>query len=100
MRQILQIFEKIFGEGANEVFFNGKRAEGCSVIIVGSVWSYQMEALIEAINEEMPDKFEKKLREWRVRKATPDTIVNKEVPEDVRDDCYEVRLIFEGYYRR
>lgn len=96
--RILQTITKVFGENAENVYFNGFRAEGCSVIIVGSVWSYQIEKLIQVLNEDMGDKFEHLLGEWRVRKASQSTIVNKAVPEDVRDDCYEVRLIFNGFY--
>lgn len=98
-QRILKVFEKVFGENANEVFFNGFRAEGCSIIIIGEVWSYMVEKLIEVINEDLADKFDSPLAEWRVRKGTPLTIVNKEVPEDLRDDCYEVRLICKGHYR-
>lgn len=100
MEQILQIFKKVFGENANEVFFNGTRAEGCSLIFVGDVWSYQVEKLINVLNQTMSDKFGRYFGEWRVRKATQGTIVNKEVPKDVLNDCYEVRLIFMNYYRR
>ena len=100
LEQINQVFARVFGKDlAKEIWFNGHRAEGCSLIIVDSVWSYQMAALMAALNE-VPGLFELPFGEWRVRKATPNYIVNQNVPRDVRDNCYEVRLIFKDFYHR
>lgn len=97
LAQINQAFIKVFGKDlAKEVWFNGRRAEGCSLIIVDSVWSYQMDALMKALNE-VPGLFELPFGEWRVRKARLNYIVNQNVPRDVRDNCYEVRLIFKDF---
>ena len=95
--RILQVFNQVFGETAIDVFFNGWRAEGLSVLITNSVWSYQIEELVQALNQALPE-LEYPLDEWRVRKATANAIVNKEVPEEDKDDCYEVRLIYKGTY--
>lgn len=100
LKQINQVIVEALGEDrANEVWFNGTRAEGCSIIVEGSVWSYQIEALMAAFNR-VSGLFEKELGEWRVRKAAPNFIANQEVPEHVRNDCYEVRMIFKNYYTR
>ena len=96
--RILQVFNQVFGETGIDVFFNGWRAEGCSVIVTDSVWSHQIEKLIQALNLALPE-LKYPLDEWRVRKATANAIVSKEVPEDIKDDCYEVRLIYKGTYR-
>ena len=69
LKQINQVIVEALGEDrANEVWFNGTRAEGCSIIVEGSVWSYQIEALMAAFNR-VSGLFEKELGEWRVRKA-------------------------------
>lgn len=99
-KRMEQVIEKVFGENANQVFLNGLRAEGCSIIVADSVWSHQIEKLIEVLNAEMGDELVRPLDEWRAKKATSNTIVNKEIPEEVRNDCYEVRLIYKGFYRR
>lgn len=99
-RKIEQVIEKVFCDNANQVFFNGLRAEGCSIIVAESVWSHQIEKLKDVLNAEMSDELQRPLGEWRVRKAISNTMVNKEVPEEVRNDCYEVRLIYKGWYRR
>lgn len=97
-QRILKVFETVFGDNAENIYFNGLREEGCSVIVLGYVWNKQIDELLQVLNQDMADKLEQPLGEWRVRRAYPGTIVNKEVPEDVREDCYEVRLIYNGYY--
>jgi hypothetical protein len=106
-----KIFVDLFGERANEYYFNGDRSEGYSIIIVGHVYSREIEQIMNALNVrraaiynrpefiakhlhlKLGEFYEKPVREWRVRKADDATIVNLAVPEDVKDDCYEVRLI-------
>lgn len=98
MKQVIEVIKRVFGENAGDVFFNGTRAEGCSFIFVGDVWSHQVDKLIQALNEVGGDLLERDLGEWRVRKGNQNNIVNNEVPADARKDCYEVRLIYKNYY--
>ena len=98
MEQVIEIIKKVFGENAGDVFFNGTRAEGCSFIFVGDVWSHQVDKLIHALNEDAGGLLERNLGEWRVRKGNQNNIVNKEFPADARENCYEVRLIYKNYY--
>lgn len=98
--RIKKVLRKVFGNTAKVVYFNGFRAEGFSIIVAESVWSHRMEKLIKVYNEDIGDEKGRPLGEWRVRKAKLPYIVNKHVPKDVRNDCYEVRLIFKNWYKR
>lgn len=100
LNKISQVLARALGEDrAKEVWFNGTRAEGCSIIVADGVWCDEIDSLMSCLNV-TPGLFDKTFDNWRVKKAMPHHIVNPNVPEDVRDNCYEVRLIFKDFYHR